>query len=202
MGYTQYWARPQVLPRPQFVAAVEDCRRLCAALNIPLGDGNGQGQPIFSSSMICFNGHVNSKKFCSSQQTEGLVWPRSVTCGVAVIGESDAVAGGFFSGVTARILGPDGDGSYETFLFTQVHRLRHPMEETKDGWCQGFCKTCYRPYDLCVQSCLMVLSHHFGKPSFRVDSDGTSEQWNEARHACQQVLGYGSDWGEGRLAPV
>ena len=36
MGYTHYWERPQVLPRPQFVAAGDDCRRMCAALNIPL----------------------------------------------------------------------------------------------------------------------------------------------------------------------
>jgi hypothetical protein len=41
MGYTHHWERPRILPRRQFIAAVEDCRRLCAALDIPLGDGHG-----------------------------------------------------------------------------------------------------------------------------------------------------------------
>jgi hypothetical protein len=171
-------------------------------LDIPLGDANGQGEPTFSSSMICFNGHVDSKKFCASQQTEGLVWPRPGASGAAVIGESDAVTGGFSPGVTARLLGPDGDGSYETFLVMQVYRPRHPMEVAQDGWCHGFCKTSYRPYDLCVQGFLIVLSHRLGNANFRVDSDGTSEQWNQARHACQKVLGYGIDFGQGKLAPV
>ena len=76
------------------------------------------------------------------------------------------------------------------------------MEQAQDGWCRGCCKTSYRPYDLCVQGCLIVLSHHIGEARFRVDSDGTSEQWNEARDACQHVLGYGIDWGEGKLAPI
>ena len=75
MGYTHYWERPKVLPRPQFVAAVKDCRRLCTALNIPLGDAHGEGQPTFTHAEICFNGHVDSGKLSSLQQVEGLIWP-------------------------------------------------------------------------------------------------------------------------------
>ncbi len=60
MGYTHYWERLEVLPRPQFVAAVEDCRRLCEALHIPLGDAEGNGNPTFTDAEICFNGHVTS----------------------------------------------------------------------------------------------------------------------------------------------
>jgi hypothetical protein len=166
---------------------VEDCRRLCLALNIPLGDANGNGQPTFTSSMICFNGHVDSGKLSSTQQTEGLIWPRP----------------GWLDGpVTPRILGPNGDGSYETFLVQQVHSPRFPMEQAVNGWWDWFFKTSYRPYDLCVQGCLMVLSHHLDNTRFRVRSDGTTEKWNQARHACQHVLGYGIDWGEDDLAPV
>ena len=47
MGYTHYWERPRILPRPQFVAAVEDCLLLCAALNTPLGDAGGKGCFLF-----------------------------------------------------------------------------------------------------------------------------------------------------------
>jgi hypothetical protein len=154
MGYTHYWERPCVLPRPQFIAAVEDCRRLCAELNIPLGGADGRGQPIFAASQICFNGHA------------------------------------------------DSGGMFETFQVERVRKPRNPHDQPKKGRWFNFCKTEYRPYDLCVQGCLIVLNHHLGSTKFGVASDGTSEQWNDARAACQRILGYGADWGEGELAPL
>lgn len=204
MGYTHYWERLEVLPCPQFLAAVDDCRHLCAALNIPLGDAGGQGMPSFTTEEICFNGHVDSGKRTSMQQADGLVWPHSTAHGVAVIGQANATAGGWLGGpsVNARVLGPNGDGSYETFRVERIRRPRHPQERPTSGWWNNFCKTNYRPYDLCVQGCLIVLSHHLGSNLFRVASDGTSRDWNDARDACQHVLGYGMAWGEGRLAPV
>ena len=66
----------------------------------------------------------------------------------------------------------------------------------------GFCMTNYRPYDLCVQCCLLILNHYLGSALFRVSSDGTSGQWNDARDACQHVLGYGMAWGEEKLAVI
>jgi hypothetical protein len=53
-----------------------------------------------------------------------------------------------------------------------------------------------------VQCCLIILQHHLGSDWFRVDSDGGSAKWNDARDACQHVLGYGVEWGEDKLAPV
>jgi hypothetical protein len=204
MGYTHYWERQRILPRALFITAVENCRRLCAALNIPLGDGSGEGRPTFTSGEICFNGHVDSGRLTSVQQADGLIWPHENAHGVAVIGEKDAIVGGWHAGpsVNARVLGLNGDGSYETFHVARVHRPRHPHDRAEGGWWSAFCKTNYRPYDLCVQGCLIVLSHHLGNRTFRVSSDGTSPDWNDARDACQHVLGYGIDWGEGQLAPV
>ena len=204
MGYTHYWERPKVLPRPQFVAAVADCRRLCTGMNIPLGDAHGQGKPIFTDTEICFNGHVDSGKLTSMQQTAGLIWPRPGAHGVAVLGEAEAVVGGWGAGpaVNARVLGPNGDGSYETFAVDRVRPARYQPEQSNGGWWFGCCKTNYRPYDLCVQGCLIVLSHHLTTAKFRVDSDGDSQDWNDARDACQHILGFGIDWGEGKLAPV
>jgi hypothetical protein len=205
MGYTHYWERPRVLPRRQFIAAVQDCRRLCAALNILLGGADGRGEPNFGDEMICFNGHVDSGRLSSGQKAEGLVWPHENAHGVAVIGEADAVVGHWSAGpaVRARVLGPDGDGSYEAFCVPRVvpTRARRDSQSENDG-CGDFCKTNYRPYDLCVQGCLIVLSHHLGSGSFRVLSDGTSQGWNDARDACQHILGYGIEWGEDKLAPV
>ena len=204
MGYTHYWERPSVLPRPQFIAAVEDCRRLFAALGIPLGGANGEGKPIFTDKEICFNGHVDSGKLNSVQQASGLVWPQEGARGVAVAGEANAVVGRWSSGpaVIARVLGPDGDGSYETFQVEQKYLPRYLLDRPVLDWFGDYCKTNYQPYDLCVQGCLIVLSHHLGTKLFRVDSDGMSRDWNDARDACQHVLGYGIDWGEDKLAPA
>jgi hypothetical protein len=157
MGYTHYWERPRILPRRPFAAAAKDCRRLCLALAIPLGDGRGLNQPTFSAAEICFNG---------------------------------------------RAEGPGGDSSYETFRVERARRPGYPQEQARGDWGLDFCKTNRRPYDLCVQGCLMVLSHHLGTARFRVDSDGTSGDWDEARQACQRVLGYGGEWGEGKLGVV
>lgn len=49
MGYTHYWERLEVLARRHFAVASEDCRRLCAALAIPLGDAEGLNQPTFNT---------------------------------------------------------------------------------------------------------------------------------------------------------
>ena len=168
MGYTHYWERPSVLPRPQFVAAVDDCRRLCAAMDIPLGDAQGKATPAFSVEEICFNGHVDSSRLTSGH---------------------------------GRVLGPITNGSYEAFRVERVCRPRH-SQQPPQGWSMAFCKTHHLPYDLCVQACLIVLSHHLGLEQFRVTSDGTSRNWNDARNAAQQILGYGIDWGEGKLAPL
>ena len=195
MGYTHYWERPTVLPRPQFLAAVEDCRRLCNALPIPLGDADGRGKPRFNSTQICFNGHVDSGKLTSIPHEPGLISPSTDAHGVAVSGQSDPVVGGWGGGptVNARVLGPDGDGSYETFCVERVRRPRHPHERPENGWWSDFCKTNYRPYDLCVQCCLIVLTRHLNRSQFRVDSDGTSRDWSDARDVCRHVLGYGMD---------
>ena len=204
MGYAHYWERRRILPRPQFLAAVADCRRLCDAMHIPLGDGDGREAPFFTAEEICFNGHVDSGRLTAFQKTEGLVWPHDHAHGVAVVGETNPVVGGWSAGpaVSARVLGPDGDGSYETFHVERVHHPPHPRMHGTKGWWSNFCKTNYRPYDLCVQGCLIVLSHHLGIDRFRVSSDGTSRDWNDSRDACQHIMGYGIDWGEGKLAPV
>jgi hypothetical protein len=204
MGYTHYWERAAVLPRPQFAAAARDCRQLCAALAVPLGDAGGQGRPTFNANEICFNGHLQSNKLGFVQQAQGLVWPAPGARGVAMAGTADAVVGGWGAGpvTRARVLGPGGDGSYETFRVERVSRPRFPSERPPGERWGGFCKTNYRPYDLCVQGCLIVLSHHLGLQHFTVSSDGNSREWDEARDDCQHVLGYGIDWGEGKLAPV
>ncbi len=55
---------------------------------------------------------------------------------------------------------------------------------------RGFCKTEHLPYEVCVQACLIALQHHLG-PAFRVESDGSDEDWAAARALCERVAAYG-----------
>ena len=190
MGYTHYWERPKTLAVEKFNAAVEDCRKLCEALGIPLGDSEGREEPEFSTEAVCFNGHVESGSY--SRQA-GLLWPADKAQSVAAVGETVCV-GGWCAGpeVAKRCVDDDGDGSYETFAVEQNYEPC-PGQEPHLGLWFSFCKTNFRPYDLCVQGCLIVFKERFGAV-FQVTSDGTDEQWNEARDACQVVLGYGLDF--------
>lgn len=197
MGYTHYWERLCTLPLPLFAKAVEDCRRLCEAMQIPLGDADGKGLPTFTAAEICFNGHVDSGQLTSMHNASSVQ-------GAADDTRALGINGGWRARplATARMLGANGDGSYETFRVARICRLRSARQEARGKWSGDFCKTNHRPYDLCVQGCLIVLNHHLGSDRFRVSSDGKSRDWDEARNACQQILGYGIDWGEDQLAPA
>jgi hypothetical protein len=200
MGYTHYWDREVELDAKQFALAVADCRKICERLNIPLGDWNGKGEPEFSQECVSFNGHVDSGSFA---RQGGLVWPAKRAESVAIAGD-DVRVGGWCAGptVSARCVDENGDGSYETFVVGRVEG--HPFFPTlandlplraaaPSSLCFAFCKTNYRPYDLCVQCCLIVFAEHLGS-AFNVSSDGDDAAWNEARDACQVVLGYGLDF--------
>jgi len=187
MGYTHYWRRPARLDSEKFSKAVADCKKICKALPIPLGDWRGEGKPKFDKNIISFNGHVNSQSY---SRVEGLVWPTNKADDVGIIHEN-VVKGNWYAGpiVEKRCVGPNGDGSYESFI---VPRIYEPAdwEKPKKGKYFSFCKTNYRPCDLCVQCCLIVLNEYFGN-TFSVSSDGEDENWNEARSVCQHIVQYG-----------
>ena len=56
-----------------------------------------------------------------------------------------------------------------------------------------YTKTERRPYDLAVMACLIVAKRHFGR-GIVVCSDGSEEEWKQARWLCQYHLGYGDDF--------
>lgn len=189
MGYTHYWRRPKELDTSKFKLAVDDCRKVCETLPIPLGDGCGKGEPEFSNDAVIFNGSVNSQNLYKAAVS--IPWPTENAEGVAGVGDAEPKAGHWFAGdlLDARCCDENGDGSYETFV---VDRAFEPQdwEKPKNGRYFAFCKTGYRPYDFCVQCCLIVFKEYF-PAEFIVRSDGTDKQWNEARDICQHVLGYG-----------
>jgi hypothetical protein len=189
MGYTHYWHRKQNLDAKKFRAAVADCKKICDALPIPLGDGHGQGEPDFDADCVCFNGSVDSGSF--SRDAGSIPWPAKKAEGVAVAG-TDARAGSWWAGslLRARAVDEGGDGSYETFCVERDYTPQSWDSTDKKGRYFECCKTGYRPYDLLAQCCLIVFNEHFGD-DFGVRSDGEDEQWNEARDGCQIILGYG-----------
>ncbi len=56
MGWTHSWERVPELPKEGFIQAARDCLRIMAGINIPLGDEQGEGLPVFSDDEIAFNG--------------------------------------------------------------------------------------------------------------------------------------------------
>ena len=93
-----------------------------------------------------------------------------------------------------RVCGPGGDGSYETFSIGRIWYDPITIEKTLHDPRPGdFCKTNFRPYDLCVQCCLIVLQHHLPR-HIRVGSDGSTAEWMEAIDGVIQLLGYGQDF--------
>lgn len=56
-----------------------------------------------------------------------------------------------------------------------------------------YCKTEHLPYDLAVQCCLIVFKHHLGD-IIKITSDGTGDDWVNAKEVCNDILAYGNDF--------
>lgn len=193
MGYTHYWYQAENLDESRFKLAVDDCKKICDVLPIPLGDGNGENEPIFKDDKIYFNGSVHSESLAKANLS--IAWPASEKSeGVGIAGD-DPRNGKWFAGdlLDSRCCDKNGDGSYETFGI-DCQRKRPEWQKKKEyPLIFDCCKTAFRPYDLNVQCCLIVFKQYFNK-DFKVHSDGESENWNEARDICQHIVGYGLDF--------
>lgn len=55
------------------------------------------------------------------------------------------------------------------------------------------CKTEKLPYDICVQLILIILKQHFGD-GIVVSSDGSEDDWKQAKELCQRILKYGIEF--------
>lgn len=183
MGYSHYWYRAHGPTDPaKWATFVADCRKVCTALAIPLGNSHGEGEPVFTAELVAFNGHVNSGSMMpQAARVDGLKWPESKAEGVAGWSTESAEAGSWFAGprVNTRTLPDSGDGSYESFIV-----------QPTPARCFDCCKTNFHPYDLAVQCCLVALKEHFGQ-WVAIRSDGDADAWKEAADVCQHVLGYG-----------
>jgi hypothetical protein len=195
MGYTHYWYRIPELDAERFAKAVADCEKIWRGLPVPLGDGHGEGEPMFASDAVCFNGHKDSQGFARLDEGAfNIPWPHRGGTGIGGLATTAESGETWFAGklLNTRAVDSSGDGSYETFDIGQVEE--NPEYRKGEKMVFACCKTAFRPYDLNVQCCLIVFAHYFGPAEFIVSSDGDQDLWSDACAACQDILGYGLDF--------
>lgn len=188
MGYTHYWERVKEFDSENFCLAVADFRKLLpvfAEADIPLAGGTGQGEPVISNELVCFNG----SKDCGHPADHSIVlpWPSKNAGGVMLNHETKKSR--WFAGTTIDSRCCNGDCSYETFYFPRVLKPSG-WEKPRQGKYFNFCKTAFRPYDLAVTAFLVIADHHLGD-QIVVSSDGEQSHWFDAMMLCTAILGYG-----------
>lgn len=83
--------------------------------------------------------------------------------------------GGLFFNGTAEL-------SHEDFV------LREHYNQNLVNDYFGFCKTAYKPYDLMVTGCLLILNHYL-KSNITISSDGYAHNWAVSLILVQRILG-------------
>lgn len=167
MGYTHYWRRQEDVPVEIFTHIVNDFKAVLPIINnigIELKGGLGNGEPQIDKNAITFNGDkVPAEEMVYARLTSDTDWPTR-ECG--------------------------GDCSHETFHFPRTV-FQQPAEP--DGRYFEFCKTAYKPYDIAVNTCLIICCHWLNN-DIDISSDGGGAQWREAAIICHSVLGYGTEY--------
>jgi hypothetical protein len=210
MGYTHYWYREREINRDAFAKIVRDFRKLLPilkVLDVKLGDGRGEGNPIINNKEVIFNGLRN----CGHPKNSHIVipWPAEIVKPGVAPNASQAVVGSWFAGVLLNQRTCDGDCSYETFYFPrflpQTYKPIEPVtcydlsgrpfcsDRQLVGKYFDCCKTAFRPYDLAVTAFLVTVKHHL-VDGIIVRSDGELVQWMDAMRLCHESLGYGLDF--------
>jgi hypothetical protein len=139
--------------------------------------------------MVRFNG---VERCGHTRRDLGILWPSTNPTRGGMAAEAPPT-GAWFAGAQVSTRTCDGSCAHETFLVEQ-HYTPNPWEQLEPGEpILGFCKTAYKPYDICVTACLIVLKHYFGA-QVAISSDGEAQDWDDARRLCQHVLGYGGDF--------
>lgn len=192
MGYTHYWYRPLTIPSPIFEAIFSDLEQIILPLSdagVHLAGGLGEEAPAITKDHIWFNGI----RFCGHPTNEAISipYPTDDACGIgpsanAIQDNSEALI------TRIRYRCCDGRCSYETFHFPRSLPLDLAGDPEANGMYIGFTKTAFRPYDIAVTAALLIAKRNL-KDQFIVHTDGTEQQWSDAKRICQEVLGYG-DW--------
>lgn len=84
----------------------------------------------------------------------------------------------------------EGDCSHEAFTFPRILQPSN-WQEPERGLYSDFCKTASKKYNSAVMVFLLIAKHHLCETE--ISTDGTDDEWDEARRFCQNILGYGND---------
>ena len=193
MGYTHYWYREPTIDAEEFEKIVGDFEKLLPlfkVLSIPLAGGMGDGEPTITDELIRFNGLMNCGH---TRKNFGIAWPSDETKFGTAPDTDAAIDGAWGWGVTLNQRTCDGDCSHETFSFPIEMKLRDHQEPDKNGRYFNFTKTAFKPYDLAVNVCLIIIKHHLGD-KIVVSSDGEMKEWQDAIDICQNAFGYGKEF--------
>ena len=186
MGYCHYWELDQNVDREMFSRIVTDVQRIVLTLDdmgVRLAGPLGEGAPEIDGDQIAFNGSWH----CGHVVNEEISIPFPAPDAAGVGASTDAVEGTYFGmGTLIRHRTCDGNCSYETFRFA---RSCDETGKIRNARYSDSCKTAFRPYDLAVQSVLLIAKHHL-KEQIQVWSGGGDFHWNDARLLCYVHLGY------------
>ncbi len=154
---------------------------------VQLAGPDGNGEPVLKNNLISLNGKTN----CGHPADANIVipWPSDDAGGVAESGQ-DAGDGQWFAGTLLSSRTCNGSCDYETFDLPRIFKPQKWQSKDETGFWFDFCKTAFRPYDLCVIAILICFKKHFGD-AVEVSSDGTDSQWFDGKLLCSKLLDYG-----------
>jgi len=186
MGYCHYWEIEEDIGEESFCSVVADVERIVLTLDdrgVRLAGPLGTGLPELDADHIAFNGLWE----CGHVKNEEIVIPFPAEDAAGIGSSTDAVEGSYYGmGTLLKHRTCDGRCSYEPF---RIGRRCAYKGRVKDGRYFDFCKTGFRPYDLAVQSALLIAKHHLGD-RIHVSSGGSDYHWNDARLLCYAHLSY------------
>jgi hypothetical protein len=200
MPYCHYWMRSPILPQSSFIQCSKDIQLLIREFlkhDVLVCGLSGAGSPLITSRVIAFNG----QRACQHPKRDlGVPFPANNAFGISlmsgildggIIGtQFSDVEGDYFAGKLLKTRTCDGKCSDDDFYFPLKRNLLHEKEPAQNGMVFDFCRTSYKPYDLLVQCSLIVASRYF-KDELIIQSDGSSDDWQEARELTKKLLGYG-----------
>jgi len=191
MGYTHYWKRNKEIEYETFKKIVNDFKKILPEIEkigIPLGNADGENEPIINYNKVSFNGlsecgHSHSRRLF-------MPWPEDTAGGVAESCdyrnlEYQRWVGRSF--IDTRCC--NGDCSYQGFVFERIMPTNYKKKDY-DGKYFDSCMTAFRPYDLVV-NVFLVIAKHYLKNNIIISSDGEEQHWYDGKYLCQMKLDYG-----------
>lgn len=190
MGYTHYWKRKKEISEDKYKKIIKDFKRLIPEfenIGIILANGYGRDKPVINEQRIWINGKSN----CGHPKYDyHIAWPSEDAGGINL--KDNTSQDTWFAGAQLSQRSCGGDCSHETFYFPKVYEPAD-WEKPENGLFFECCKTAFKPYDLVITTCLIIIKYYLGN-NIVVSTDGEDQHWFDAKLICQTELGYGMEY--------